>query len=369
VNVALILDHACNLRCGYCFGGRKFSRPMPADVSDSALDLLFADASAGDERVLTFFGGEPLLHFDRIRQLTLRAQQRADRAGVRLRLMLVTNATRIDASVTDFLAGHGFQVAVSVDGGPAAHDANRRFPNGRPSYAAVERGVRLLLDRAPDLWVRAFAVIHPANVSHLADSIDALLDLGLWDQAFNLDVHPRWRSGDRARFDDAITAAGDRYIQAYRDGRQLALNLFDSKIVTGLTSRPHGRPRCNFGCLEVFVAPSGRLYPCDRVVREDDDDTFVIGDVRSGIDTARRDALVQAKDRMNDDCLACDLRARCVHWCGCVNWLMTGDVGDVDGVWCWFEQRQIEEADRCASVLYAERNPGFLDRFYAGDAR
>ncbi len=364
MNISLILDHACNLRCRYCFGGRKFGRPMPDDVVERALDLLFEGARAEDERLLTFFGGEPLLHPDRIRRLTLRAQQRADELGVRLRLVLVTNATLLDEAVVDFLAANRFQVAVSVDGGPKAHDASRVFRNGRPSHAAVTRGIRLLLDRAPDLWVRAFAVVHPANVHRFADSIDALLDLGLWDLAFNLDVHRPWDDPARARFDRAITEVADRYIRAYRDGQQLALNMLDSKIATGITARPHGRPRCNFGCLEVFVTPAGRLYPCDRVVREDEDDTFVIGDVWSGLDVAKRDALVARKDAIPDDCLACDFRHRCVHWCGCVNWLMTGDLGDVHGSWCWFEQRQIEEADRAASVLYAEANPQFVERFF-----
>ena len=56
--------------------------------------------------------------------------------------------------------------------------------------------------------------------------------------------------------------------------------------------------------------------------------------------------------------------SRCVHWCGCVNHAMTGSVGDVDGLLCWIEQLRIEQADRCAEVLYAERNPAFLRRFY-----
>jgi hypothetical protein len=54
-----------------------------------------------------------------------------------------------------------------------------------------------------------------------------------------------------------------------------------------------------------------------------------------------------------------------MHWCGCVNHAMTGSVGGVDGLLCWFEQLRIEPADGVASVLCDERYPVFMRRFYA----
>jgi hypothetical protein len=100
-------------------------------------------------------------------------------------------------------------------------------------------------------------------------------------------------------------------------------------------------------------------------VGEDTRDDVVIGDVFEGVDPVRRDALIAAKNAILPDCAECALQPRCVHWCGCVNRAMTGQVGDVHGLLCWFEQRLIGQADRCASTLFEEENDGFVRRFVA----
>jgi len=367
VNVSLYVTHACNLRCDYCFNGHDLRRAMAPEVAEQALTLLFApDRDDAGTRMLTFFGGEPLLEVPLVRHLVPLARRSAEEVGRGLELALVTNGTLLDEATVAFLAEEQFRVAISIDGVAAAHDACRRTAGGGGSHGATVAGIRLLQEKAPHLRLRAFSTLHPTTVAHLADSFEYLLDLGLWDLAFNLDMHAPWPERDRDAYRAALHELGDRYIAAFRQGRRVALNLLDSKIVTHLTGRAFGTRRCNFGCEEVFVAASGRLYPCDRMVGQDDRDDRVIGDVWSGVDVARRDELVTAKNRAGDACGDCEFAHRCVHWCGCVNDILTGWVGTVDGLWCWFEQRLIEEADRCASILVAEQNEAFQERFYGG---
>ena len=367
MNVSLYVTHACNLRCSYCFNGHGLRRSMKPAVAERALELLFeSEGDRVDTRLLTFFGGEPLLELALMRRIVPLARSRAAAAGGDLRFHLVTNGTLLDERTVAFLAEERFRIAVSIDGGAAVHDACRRAASGEGSWGDAVAGIRLLQRSAPELRLRAFATIHPTTVSRLADSFEGLLDLGLWDLAFNLDMHAPWTEDARAAYRSALRALGDRYITSFRAGRRIALNLLDSKIVTHLTGRPFGTRRCNFGCEEVFVAASGRLYPCDRMVGQDDRVDRVIGDVWSGVDRERRDELVRAKNAAGDSCGDCEFKHRCVHWCGCVNDILTGWVGNVDGLWCWFEQRLIEEADRCASVLVAEENEAFLERFYGG---
>lgn len=367
MHISLILNHACNMRCRYCFAGRKFHRPMAPEVARRAIDMLFAEEqAAGYGRQLAFFGGEPLLEFPMIQGLVADVEARSNLSSIPVQFHIVTNGTLLTEPIVHFMAEHQFRIAVSIDGDHRAHDANRRFRNGRGSHRTVVAGIQMARSIAPDQWSRAFAVVHPANAALLAQSFDALLELGLWDMAFNLDVGCAWDERDREQYSLALRQLADRYIAAYRQGRQVALNLFDSKIAAAITDHPYGLRRCNFGCMELHVTPTGRLYPCDRVVREDDNHELVIGDVFNGLDTTRRDALVATKNHLDPDCEECDFRNRCIHWCGCVNHIMTGSVGEVDGLWCWSEQRHIEEADRAASILYAEGNERFMERFYPG---
>ncbi len=363
MKVCLFLNHACNLACSYCYNGPKFQRSMPADVAEAGIRMALEDGREGPVQ-LSFFGGEPLLEMPRIRESVALAEDRAAALGRDLRFVVVTNATLLDDDVLDFLMEHRFYVGVSIDGSREAHDATRRFPGGGSSYDAVVAGIERLLARPERRGVKAIAVVDPANVDLLPDTFDALRALGLRTMSINLNYEADWDEAHRERFRRALRLLGDRYVGAYRAGERFAVNLLDSKVLTHLKGGYACADRCDFGCEEVAVAPSGNLYPCDRLVGDDTRADVVIGDVRTGVDPERRDALIAAKNRVFSDCADCAFVGRCMHWCGCVNHAMTGSVGEVDGLLCWFEQRLIEEADRCAATLYEENNEEFLRRFY-----
>lgn len=368
MRVSLFLTHACNLRCAYCYNGRKFGRAMSLDVARKGVELAFSGRAS--PRV-SFFGGEPLLEMDRIRAITAMALEEGQRRGVRPGFLVVTNGTLLTDPIFAFLQEHRFYLGISLDGCRQAHEANRPCATGESSYDGVVAAVRRAVAARNGAGLRVIAVANPASIAWWPDSLGALLDLGVRNISMNLDYEGVWDEPARDRFLVALRALGDRYVGAYRaaDGEgqdaRFRLNLLDSRILTRLKRGYTPRDRCDFGCEEVAVSPTGRLYPCDRLVGEDTRDDVVIGHVDTGIDAARRDALVAEKNGLQPDCAACALQPRCMHWCGCVNHAMTGRVGEVSGLLCWFEQRLIEEADRCASILFQEGNRAFVRRFYA----
>ena len=361
MRLSLFLNHACNLRCRYCYNGEKFSRAMPWEVVERAVELGLGQP--GGKHRVSFFGGEPLMEMDLIRRTLALCRERATALGVDLHHLVVSNAVLLDEDKLRFFLDNDIYVAVSVDGCREAHEATRAFPDGSSSYDVVSRNARRLLAERPGNKV--ICVIDPANVDWMAESFDALLALGARNLSMNVNYEGIWEEPERARFERALRALGERYAAAYRRGEAFTLNLFDSKIVTHLKLGYADADRCDFGCEELAVSPRGRLYPCDRLVGMDTRDDVVIGDVWRGVDRARRDALIAEKNRVMEDCADCAVLHRCMHWCGCVNHAMTGSVGGVAGLLCWFEQRTIEEADRVAATLFEEQNPAFLRRFYA----
>jgi uncharacterized protein len=365
MRVSLFLNHACNLRCAYCYNGEHFPRPMPWEIAKAGVEL--AIAQPGNKHRISFFGGEPLLEMDMIRRVMDYCRQRTEQTGADLYHLVVTNAVLLDQAKLDFFLENDVYVAMSIDGCRQAHEATRCFADGTSSYDRVTANARRLLEQRPGNKV--IAVIDPLNVDHLADSFDALIELGARNLSMNVNYEGTWEEPERERFQAALRALGDRYIAAYRNGKAFTLNMFDSKIVTHLKLGYANSDRCDFGCEEVAVSPRGRLYPCDRLVGMDDRDDVVIGDVFEGIDPVRRDKLIAEKNEILEDCADCAVGHRCMHWCGCVNHAMTGSVGGVSGLLCWFEQRMIEESDRVASVLFQEENPGFIRRFYAPRVR
>ena len=360
MRLTLFLDHACDLRCTYCYNGRKFRKPMPLATARGAIDLVF-DGGLPLKQV-GFFGGEPLLHLDRIKAITGYVRERTADAPEPPELVVTTNATMLDAETAAWLREENFFVGISLDGTPDAQDGCRRRADGGSSYAAVAAGARNAIEGG--VRCKAVAVVDPANVRLLGDSFTHLLELGFRSVSMNINYEADWDDAARAAFEEALAGLRDAYVGAYRRNIGFRLNVLDSKIVTHLKGGYAKSDRCDFGCAELAVAPSGNLYPCDRLIGQDDRPELVIGTVTGGVDVARRDALIRSKNAVLEDCADCEGISRCMHWCGCVNYAMTGQVGEVSGLLCWFERQLMACADEAANTLFGEKNPAFLERFY-----
>jgi radical SAM protein with 4Fe4S-binding SPASM domain len=121
---------------------------------------------------------------------------------------------------------------------------------------------------------------------------------------------------------------------------------------------------CASDANELAVAPSGRLYPCARLVGEDRDTRLSIGDVYSGVDSSKLAAL--ARGPADEACEPCAERWRCAGFCVCANVAETQTTDKPGGVQCWHEQTTARIADEFGHALLAERSTTFVARTYGG---
>ncbi|MGC4123151.1 MAG: radical SAM protein [Myxococcales bacterium] len=361
MNLSLVLNHRCNLRCRYCYAGAKVDRPMALGTARKAIDLALDHARSG-YFILSLFGGEPLLELELAEAAVAYAEEQAARRGIRPYFSVSTNGTVLDERRLRLLTTKEFQVQVSLDGGPQAQDASRRYRNGRSSFAAVEANLKRLVEAG--LKLNVLAVVDPANAHLLPDSLDRIAALGLQEVYFAPNVGGDWDAAACRRFEAGLHALADDLITRFREGRDLRVDPLSGKIVGHLMKGLRPATKCGFGTEEWAVSPSGDLFPCDRSVRPDGNDELRIGHVDSGLDVGRRDQLLARKAQVDPECAACELRLRCSHWCGCMQVETTGALGQVSPTFCWTERRLVAEADRIASTLWAEKNPAFLRRFY-----
>ncbi|GMV41300.1 MAG: hypothetical protein AMXMBFR64_30160 [Myxococcales bacterium] len=370
MNVSLTLDHWCDLRCTYCYTGFKSRRPMSLDVAEKALRRAFARPEPLTR--VSFFGGEPLLALDLLDTIATRARELADQAGVRVCFAVTTNGTQLAtgrSEVFDVLRRHRVLVTVSIDGDEAAHDAGRRGPGGHGSFERVVAGLRLAKERLGP--VRTLSVVHPGNVRRLPASFAFLRSLDVRQLAFNLDYSAHWDAESIGELDQAYVELADNAIAAFRAGEDFVLRPFHTRIVSQVKGGWPEEGRCDFGSKDLAVAPSGRIYPCDRLIGEDGprEEPLVIGHVDTGVDLHRLLALRRPKDQLKPDCEGCALDRRCVWWCGCINHAATGRTDGVEGLLCHTEQVVIREADRVATTLFAEGNTAFFSRYYLAAAK
>ncbi len=306
-----------------------------------------------------FFGGEPLLEWERMqRAVALARSLNGDSA----QFYLVTNGTLLNEEVLRWIIAEQIHLTVSIDGCRRAHEVTRPFASGESSFDSVAENLERACGAIPE--VETLSVIDPLNAAYLDESFTALLNLGGSRLSFTFNYSGAWMEPSFEILGDSLLRLGNAYIDAYRSGLKFSLDLFDSKIITHLNGGYACADRCNFGALEVGVAPSGNLHPCERLIGEDSGGALSIGHVDSGIDFAKLREMRREIDHMDDDCRRCSLLSRCIHWCGCVNLAATGSLGRPDGRVCRLEQMAIQFADRAAEILHREQNPIFVSRFY-----
>ena len=125
-------------------------------------------------------------------------------------------------------------------------------------------------------------------------------------------------------------------------------NVLDAKIIIRLKEGYHCGDRCKFGEGEFAIAPAGNIDPCERVVGEDNGGELCLGNVLTGIDAETQLRMLTRRGNQDPECKACELAARCMNWCGCINY---GTTGNIDST----------------GELYEEANPLFIQRFYGDE--
>jgi uncharacterized protein len=140
--LTLMVNHACNLRCNYCYTGAKFSSPMPSQIGIAAIDRAFASLSSGGQLDLSFFGGEPLLESIQILDWLAYSRKQASVTNKKVRFNLTTNGTISSREALQVMTTGDLDLAVSFDGMPEVHDRHRRDVHGNGSSALVEQTLR-----------------------------------------------------------------------------------------------------------------------------------------------------------------------------------------------------------------------------------
>lgn len=118
--ICLVLNNSCNLNCHYCFANKgKYDKPneqMKFDKAKEALDNLIRCVrnNKGKELTVAFFGGEPLLSFELIKQVVEYMKKSAN--DLICKYMITTNGTLITSGIAGFLEANKFNITISIDG-------------------------------------------------------------------------------------------------------------------------------------------------------------------------------------------------------------------------------------------------------------
>ena len=319
-SISLNVAQSCNLSCSYCyadegrFGGRN--RVMLQDVAIAAIDRLIADAPASSDLLVGFMGGEPFLNRRLVHSVTRYAARTGAEAGHRMRFSLTTNATLIEDGDAALLAEFPYAVAVSLDGGKASNDRQRRMASGRGSaYDAALAGLRrLALARPLNLSVRA--TVTPFT-GRLPEMLHHLLSLDVDEAGFAPVIAappgmPAYTARELTGFLAEMIDCGTKAKSIALSGEIWPFSNFQTAMQQ-IHRGAHMPYPCGAGAGYLSVSAEGGLYGCHRVVG---DPKFRFGDLAEGPnDRARADHLALRHVDRQEPCRSCWARYLCGGGC------------------------------------------------------
>lgn len=330
----LMMTHDCNLRCRYCYSGEKTKRKMPIKTALTAIKRAIASMIEGGCLELGFFGGEPCLEAELIEEIIQKAIHLTEKAKIGVKFFLTTNGTVTTNQAWNLLLNPQVRVSVSCDGLPESHDQNRVTISGKGSSQQVYDTIKTLLKN--NKLSSVVTVISPDTIVSLADNIRYFISLGIKRIEPNLNLWTKWSLEDLERLKAAIK---DTQLVWQENFPEVGITWFDEKLLM-LTG--HCLPElCRFGKGEIAVAPGGALYPCERLIGNDEQSNpfRLPGNIESGEDFL---ATKEFPSRTSPICDSCGIKDYCSTNCRCANFVRSGKVSQPDKLLCYKEKACIE---------------------------
>ncbi|MBE6659609.1 MAG: thioether cross-link-forming SCIFF peptide maturase [Ruminococcaceae bacterium] len=354
--LCLHIAHSCNLNCAYCFASQgKYHGEralMSFEVGRRALDFLIENSGTRRNLEVDFFGGEPLMNFDVVKQLVAYARSVEKQHNKNFRFTLTTNGMLIDDDVIDFANRECVNVVLSLDGRKEIHDRYRVDYAGNGSWEKIVPKFQKLVEArgGKDYYMRG--TFTHANPDFLED-IKVMLDLG-----FNeLSMEPVVCAPDdpSALTEEDFPIVCEQYeklaelmLARHREGRPFTFYhyMIDLKGGPCIYKRISG---CGSGTEYMAVTPWGDLYPCHQFVG---DEKYLLGNVFDGVsNTAAQDEFASCNVYAREECRDCWARLYCSGGCAANAYHATGSVKGVYKYGCELFKKRME----CAIMLEAAK--------------
>ena len=348
--MCLHIAHDCNLACKYCFaeGGEYHSHDrslMSFETGKKALDFLVENSGARINLEVDFFGGEPLMNFDVVKQLVAygRSIEKEN-----FRFTLTTNAVLMDDEIAAFLNQEMANVVLSIDGRKEVNDRMRVTRNGKGSYdlivPKIQRFVKQRKDK--DHYIRGTFTRYNLDFTN---DIQEFLDLGFE----NLSIEPvvttedyGIRKEDLPQIMEEYEKLARLYIERRKEGRPFTFFHFMIDLDQGpcVIKRLSG---CGSGTEYIAVTPKGEIYPCHQFVGQEE---FIIGNVDDGIiNTDIMDQFRNASVYTKNKCDQCFAKFYCSGGCPANSWNFSKDINKVYEIGCEMQKKRVE----CAIMIKA----------------
>lgn len=360
--LCLHIAHDCNLACRYCFAeeGEYHGRRalMSFEVGKKALDFLVANSGNRVNLEVDFFGGEPTMNWQVVKDLVNYGRSIEKEHNKKFRFTLTTNGVLLNDEIMEFANKEMANIVLSIDGRKEVNDRMRPFRGGQGSYDVIVPKFQKVAESRGQMnyYVRGTFTHNNLDFSndvlHLADlgfkqiSVEPVVASPEEDYAF--------KEEDLPKLMEEYDKLAKEIIERRKAGN--GFNFFHFMI--DLEGGPCVAKRlsgCGSGTEYLAVTPWGDFYPCHQFVGNED---FLLGNVDEGI--VRTDICDNFKEcnvYAKEKCKKCFAKFYCSGGCAANAYNFTGSINDVYEVGCKLQQKRVECAIMIKAAL-ADLNEG-----------
>lgn len=352
--LCLHIAHDCNLACRYCFAeeGEYHGRRalMSYEVGKAALDFLIANSGNRRNLEVDFFGGEPTLNFQVVKDLVKYGREQEKIHDKNFRFTLTTNGVLLNDEIMEFANKEMANVVLSIDGRKEVNDRMRPFRNGSGSYDLIVPKFRKFAEsRGQNNYYVRGTFTHnnldfSRDVLHLADlgfkqiSVEPVVAQETDDYAI--------REEDLPQLFEEYDRLAAEMVRRHKSGEDFNFFHFMIDLEGGpcVAKRLSG---CGSGTEYLAVTPWGDLYPCHQFVGNE---KFYMGNVTEGVtNTAIRDEFKSCNVYAKEKCRECFARFYCSGGCAANSYNFHGDIHNAYDIGCALQKKRVE----CAIMIKA----------------
>lgn len=352
--LCLHVAHDCNLRCKYCFGdtgeykgGRCL---MSSEVGKCAIDFVIANSANRHNIEIDYFGGEPLMNFEVVKEITDYANEQGKKHNKNFRFTITTNGILLDDEIQEYINKNMSNVVLSLDGEKETNDKMRPTVNGKGSYdIIVPKFKKIAESRNQDnYYVRGTFTAYNTD---FAKDVIHLADLGFKQTSVEPVVAPY--EEDYALRDEHIQTVfneyeklAEEYVKRWREGNWF--NFFH--FMVDLDQGPCAIKRlsgCGAGHEYLAISPQGDIYPCHQFVGNED---YKMGNVSDGkVNEDIKNIFEKSNVYTKKKCENCFAKFYCSGGCSANAVNFNGDINKPYELACEFEKKRVE----CAIAIEA----------------
>jgi len=350
--LCLHVAHVCNLNCEYCFASQgKYHGEkaiMSLETGKRALDFLVENSQGRTNLEVDFFGGEPLMNFDVVKELVAYGRELEKKHGKVFRFTLTTNGMLIDDDVIEFSNKEMHNVVLSLDGRKDVHDRLRKTYTGQGSYDTIVPKFKEFVKKRGDRGYYVRGTFTHNNIDFTSDILH-MADLGFTE----LSMEPVVCSPDDpyALTDEDFPVLCEQYeklafemLRREKEGKPITFYHYMLDLEGGpcIYKRISG---CGSGTEYLAVTPWGELYPCHQFVG---DEKYSMGDIWKGVtNTELQNEFKMCNAYAREDCKDCWAKLYCSGGCAANAYHATGSITGIYEYGCRLFKKRIE----CAIMM------------------